>query len=62
MILNKKYFWIIGTLVALLGVGLVRLVAPKYPVGSAGMVIMLAGYTLVIAGLFSLTLSTRNDE
>jgi hypothetical protein len=62
MIFKKKYYWIAGTLVALSGVGLVRLVAPKYLPGSASMVIALIGYTLVIAGLFSLTLATREDD
>lgn len=62
MMLKGKLFWIIGTSVALLGVGLVRLVAPKYSPDTASVVITLIGYTLVIAGLFSLTLTTREDK
>lgn len=61
MKIRKKLRWILGTLIALWGVGLVRLVAPRYSPETAGIVIMLIGYTLVIAGLFSVTLAMRKD-
>lgn len=59
---KKKLYWIMGTLVALLGVCLVRLVAPQYPPDTARIVIGFIGYTLVIVGLFSLTLATRRKD
>ena len=64
MIFKKKrhWWWIIGTLIALVGTGLVRLVAPEYPPGNTRLMITFAGYSLVIFGLFSLTLATRRDE
>ena len=64
MIFKKKrtWWWVIGTLIALLGVALVRLVATKYPPGTTSIVIALIGYTLVIFGLFAITLATRRDE
>lgn len=61
MKMKKGLFWILGTVVALSGVGIVRLVAPKYSPETAGIIIMFLGYTLVIAGLFSLTLAMRKD-
>jgi len=64
MIFKKKrqWWWVIGTCIALSGVGLVRLLAPEYPPGNTRIAIFFVGYTLVIFGIFSLTLATRRDE
>jgi|TARA_B100000959_G_scaffold251317_1_gene280518 uncharacterized membrane protein HdeD (DUF308 family) len=58
---DKKNFWIGGTLTAFLGVALVRLVAPELESGWASLVFML-GFTLVIAGITTLTFATKRDK
>jgi len=59
---KRHWWWIIGTLISLSGVALVRLLAPEYPPGNTRFAISFVGYTLVIFGIFSLTLATRRDE
>jgi len=64
MIFKKKrqWWWVIGTCIGLSGVGIVRLLVPEYPPGNTRFAIAFAGYTLVIFGIFSLTLATRRDD
>jgi len=47
---DKKAYWIGGTITGLLGIGLVRLLAPELD-GVQGTVAVAAGYLLVIAGI-----------
>jgi protein-S-isoprenylcysteine O-methyltransferase Ste14 len=47
---EKKAYWIGGTLIALLGVGFVRLLAPALA-GLTGSIAGVAGYLLVIVGI-----------
>ncbi len=58
---DKKLFWFGGTLIAFLGVALVRLVAPELNGGWASIVLML-GFTLVIAGVTTITFATKRDR
>jgi hypothetical protein len=58
---EKKAYWIGGTLTGLLGVALVRLVAPELD-GMAAAICAPAGYFLVIAGITVLGLATRKDR
>lgn len=62
MMSKERLHWIAGTLVALLGVGLVRLVAPRYSPANTSVAILLLGYTLVISGLLYLTFAARKNE
>jgi sulfite exporter TauE/SafE len=55
---EKKAYWIGGTLTALLGVGLVRLLAPALA-GFAGSLATIAGYLLVIIGITIIARATR---
>jgi drug/metabolite transporter (DMT)-like permease len=50
-------WWVGGTSVALAGVAIVRLVAPR--AGDLSVPAYLAGFTLAILGLFLITLGTR---
>lgn len=50
-------WWVGGTAVALVGVGLVRFVG--HWAGKAEVPVKLAGFTLAILGLFLITLATR---
>lgn len=59
---KRQWWWVIGTCIALSGVALVRLLAPEYPPGTTRIGINSIGYTLVIFGIFSLTLAMRNDK
>ncbi|OPY02946.1 MAG: hypothetical protein A4E66_02697 [Syntrophus sp. PtaB.Bin001] len=59
---KRQWWWIIGTCIALLGVALVRLLAPEQPPGVTRTVIKAIGYALVIVGLFTLPLAMREDE
>jgi uncharacterized membrane protein HdeD (DUF308 family) len=61
MMLKDKLHWMVGALLALLGVGLVRLVAPRYSPAVTSTVISLLGYTLVISGLLYLTFAARKN-
>lgn len=55
---GKKAYWIGGTLTALLGIGLVRLLAPALA-GVAGSLVIVAGYLLVIIGITIIACATR---
>ena len=55
---GKMAYWIGGTLTALLGIGLVRLLAPTLA-GVASSLSIVAGYLLVIVGITILALATR---
>ena len=57
----KKAYWIGGTLTALLGVGLVRLLAPALA-GVASSLVVVAGYLLVIVGITIVALATRRKD
>jgi len=59
---KRQWWWVIGTGIGLSGVGIVRLLVPEYPPGNIRFAIAFVGYTLVIFGIFSLTLATRRDE
>ncbi len=54
----KKAYWIGGTLTALLGIGLVRLLAPALA-GIASSLVIVAGYLLVIIGITIIARATR---
>tara|TARA_B100001971_G_scaffold34710_1_gene29655 strand:+ start:168 stop:398 length:231 start_codon:yes stop_codon:yes gene_type:complete len=54
-------YWIGGTIIAFLGVTLVRLVAPELEGGWASLVLML-GFTLVIAGVTTITFGTQRKQ
>jgi hypothetical protein len=55
---EKKGYWIGGTLTALLGVALVRLIAPQLD-AMPGTATAAAGYALVIVGLTIIACGTR---
>ncbi len=57
---RRTSYWIGGTLTALLGVGLVRLLAPALA-GFAGSLATVAGYLLVIVGITIVALATRRS-
>ncbi len=58
---EKKAYWIGGTLTGLLGIALVRLVAPELA-GVAGAVAAGVGYTLVIVAITTFGLATRRAK
>jgi hypothetical protein len=61
MMKGRLKYWILGTLSAFSGVGLVKVLAPLYS-GNVKTAVMLAGYTLAILGLFIITLGTRRTD
>jgi uncharacterized membrane protein HdeD (DUF308 family) len=58
---GKKAYWIGGTLTALLGIGLVRLLAPALA-GVASSLVIVAGYILVISGITIIARATRRKD
>ncbi|NQV55256.1 MAG: hypothetical protein HQ503_05300 [Rhodospirillales bacterium] len=58
---EKKAYWIGGTLVAFLGVALIRLLVPELA-GVPGLVAAIAGYVLVTAGIMTITFGTRRKK
>jgi hypothetical protein len=58
---EKKAYWIGGTATAVLGVALVRLVAPEIA-GLPGMAAAAAGYLLVTAGITIIACATRRGK
>lgn len=56
--IERKAYWIGGTLTALLGVVLVRLLSPALA-GIAGSLADIIGYLLVIVGITVVALATR---
>jgi len=58
---EKKAYWIGGTITASFGVGLVRLLSPKLA-GVQSAVALIAGFTLVIAGIAIIACATRRKE
>jgi hypothetical protein len=59
--MERKGYWIGGTLTGLLGVGLVRLLAPALA-GYTASVTSVAGYLLVIVGITVVALATSRTE
>jgi uncharacterized membrane protein HdeD (DUF308 family) len=57
---EKKAYWIGGTLTGLLGVALVRLLAPALA-GAANSLTAVIGYLLVIAGIMVIASATRRN-
>jgi uncharacterized membrane protein HdeD (DUF308 family) len=57
---ENKTFWIGGTLTGLLGVALVRLLAPALA-GAANSLATVIGYLLVIAGITVIASATRRN-
>ena len=55
---GKKAYWIGGTLIALLGVGLVRLLAPALA-GFAGSLATVTGYLFAVIGITIIAHATR---
>jgi hypothetical protein len=55
---QRKGYWIGGTVVALIGVGLVRLLAPELA-GLGSTITFATGHVLVIAGIGLLACATR---
>lgn len=60
-IIEKKFYWIGGSLVAFGGVALVRLLAPEL-IGLGQKVAMAAGYLLVVAGITIISFATRRKD
>lgn len=60
-IIEKKFYWIGGSLVAFGGVALVRLLAPEL-IGLGRKIAMAAGYLLVIAGITIIAFATRRKD
>ncbi len=58
---EKRAFWIGGTVIALLGVALVRLLSPEIS-GVAGSLTMALGYVLVVAGITLISCATRRKR
>lgn len=58
---GKLAYWIGGTLTALLGIGLVRLLAPALA-GVASTLVIVTGYLLVIVGITILALATKRKD
>lgn len=55
---DKKVYWIGGTVTGFGGIALVRLIAPELAGGLASIALM-AGFTLVIAGITIIAFGTR---
>ena len=60
MIKEKLIYWIAGTITAFTGVYVVRVISANAAGNKA--IIMLAGFTLAILGLFIITLGTRRKK
>jgi len=58
---EKKAYWIGGTITGLFGVGLVRLLSPELA-GTRSVVALIAGFTLVIAGIAIIACAARRKE
>jgi sulfite exporter TauE/SafE len=58
---EKRAYWIGGTLAALLGVALVRVLAPGLE-GAASSLVLAAGFLLVTIGLTILACATRRKS
>ena len=58
---EKQAYWIGGTVIALLGVALVRLLAPELS-GSFGTVVMALGFVKVVAGITVISFATRRKR
>jgi uncharacterized membrane protein HdeD (DUF308 family) len=61
MMKEKQGYWIGGTVTGLLGVALVRLLAPELS-GSLATIALAVGYTLVVAGLTIIAFATKRDR
>ncbi len=55
---EKRAFWIGGTVIAFLGVALVRLLSPELA-GTLSPLAMALGYVLVVAGITLISCATR---
>ena len=58
---EKRAYWIGGTLTGLVGVALVRLLAPGLA-GAAGPIALGTGYLLVVAGITIIACATRRKR
>ncbi len=58
-ILERKVFWIAGTIVGLTGVASVRLIVPELS-GMMSTIVMISGYILSLAGIGIIACSTRD--
>ena len=58
-ILERKVFWIAGTVVGLTGVVVVRLIAPGFS-GVLNSIVMISGYILSLVGIGIIACSTRD--
>ena len=56
--MQRKTYWIGGTVTAFLGVALVKLLAPELG-GTAASIVLTAGYALVALGLGIIAAATR---
>jgi len=60
IIKEKRAHWIGGTLTAVAGVALAKLVSPELA-GTSETIALAAGYALVVAGLAIIACATRRD-
>lgn len=58
---QKRAYWVGGTVIAVFGVALVRLLAPELS-GFAGSLAMASGYVLVVAGITLISFATRRKR
>lgn len=55
---DRKIYWIFGTIIALTGVTVVRLIAPEL-VGVLNKIVLISGYVLSLAGIIVLARSAN---
>lgn len=60
-ILERKRYWIAGSIVGLAGVALVRIISPELS-GAMGKAVMVAGNILAITGIGILACATRRKK
>lgn len=58
-ILERKVYWIAGTVVGLTGVAAVRLIAPGLS-GVMNTIVIISGYVLSLAGIMIVAFSTKD--
>ena len=61
MMKEKQGYWVGGTLTGLLGVALVRLLAPELS-GTLVTITLAVGYAMVVAGLTIIAFATKRDR
>ena len=55
---DRKIYWIFGTIIALAGVTVVRLIAPELA-GVLNKIVLISGYVLSLAGIIVLARSAK---